>query len=134
VCAEKYATRKKVKLTTLGRLVANDSPFFARLQDNSKNFTVRKYDEVIGWFSSNWPADLAWPTSVPHPNAPNNASFCNTERHARVSSSHPIPDTEVSQQFDARSERSAVAPARGGVSSSSSDRPQSTPANAGSVS
>lgn len=66
-CAEAYADRKDVKLTTLGRIVTNDSPFFTRLHDDRKNFTVRKYDEVISWFSSNWPSDLPWPDTVPRP-------------------------------------------------------------------
>ncbi|MBR1193214.1 hypothetical protein [Bradyrhizobium sp. AUGA SZCCT0160] len=66
-CAEAYAGRKEVKLTTLGRIIANDSPFFARLHDDRKNFTVRKYDEVINWFSSNWPDGLDWPSAVPRP-------------------------------------------------------------------
>ena len=66
-CAEAYAAQKNIKLTTLGRLVTNDSPFFARLRDDRGSFTVRKYDEVLQWFSRNWPNETEWPESVERP-------------------------------------------------------------------
>jgi hypothetical protein len=66
VCAKAYADSKKLQLTTLGRIVAADSPFFTRLSSNS-SFTIRKYDEVMRWFSANWPDDLPWPEGVGRP-------------------------------------------------------------------
>jgi hypothetical protein len=69
-CAEAYAAQKNIKLTTLGRLVTNDSPFFSRLRADRGSFTVRKYDEVLRWFSTNWPDDIAWPDGVERPAAP----------------------------------------------------------------
>lgn len=68
-CAEAYAAQKNIKLTTLGRLVTNDSPFFSRLRDDRGSFTVRKYDEVLKWFSRNWPDDVDWPEGVERPAA-----------------------------------------------------------------
>ena len=66
-CATAFAQKRNVKLTTLGRKAANDSPFFTRLKDNRTSFTARKYDEIIQWFSDHWPADLEWPTGVLRP-------------------------------------------------------------------
>jgi hypothetical protein len=66
-CATAFAQKRNVKLTTLGRKAANDSPFFTRLKDNRTSFTARKYDEIIQWFSDHWPADLEWPQGVLRP-------------------------------------------------------------------
>ena len=66
-CATAFAQKRNVKLTTLGRKAANDSPFFTRLKDNRTSFTARKYDEIIQWFSDHWPADLEWPHGVARP-------------------------------------------------------------------
>jgi hypothetical protein len=66
-CATAFAQQRNVKLTTLGRMAANDSPFFTRLADARTSFTARKYDENIQWFSDHWPADLEWPHGVARP-------------------------------------------------------------------
>ena len=84
-----------MKLTTLGRKVANDSPFFARLADENRTFTARKYDEVIEWFSKNWPDDLSWPLGVPRPSsAPNSEASGNSADHARGPSAGPNAETQ----------------------------------------
>lgn len=66
------AIRIMCGLSTVGRHAAGDGSFFVRLPEAEKTFTIRKYDDVIGWFSSNWPADLAWPDDVPRPEAAKN--------------------------------------------------------------
>jgi hypothetical protein len=66
-CATAFAARRNMKLTTLGRKAANDSPFFTRLGESRTSFTARKYDEIIQWFSDHWPADLEWPQAVVRP-------------------------------------------------------------------
>jgi hypothetical protein len=66
-CATAFAARRNMKLTTLGRKAANDSPFFTRLEESRTSFTARKYDEIIQWFSDHWPADLEWPSAVVRP-------------------------------------------------------------------
>ena len=66
-CATAFAEKRNMKLTTLGRKAANDSPFFTRLMENRTSFTARKYDEIIQWFSDHWPVDLAWPQAVVRP-------------------------------------------------------------------
>lgn len=67
LCAEAYARARGIGLPTIGRLAAGDWRFFARLREDEKTFTARKYDEVIQWFSDNWPADLAWVDNLSRP-------------------------------------------------------------------
>lgn len=64
--AEAYAAAKGIELSTLGQRAADDWRFFTRLADG-KTFTVRKYDEVMGWFAANWPKGVAWPAGVTRP-------------------------------------------------------------------
>lgn len=66
-CAGTYAAAKGIGLPTLARLAAGDWRFFDRLNQNDKTFTARKYDEVIQWFSDNWPSDKDWPKEVVRP-------------------------------------------------------------------
>lgn len=66
-CAELYATARKIELSTIGRLAAGDWRFFDRLGADDKTFTVRKYDEVIRWFSANWPDGADWPEGIARP-------------------------------------------------------------------
>ncbi|MCS0497891.1 hypothetical protein [Ancylobacter mangrovi] len=64
VCAEAYATARGFELSTVGRLAANDGSFFSRIA-SGRSFTARKYDEIIRWFSTNWPSGVEWPEGVP---------------------------------------------------------------------
>lgn len=64
--AEAYRAVARMEESTLGRLSAADGRFFARLRDG-KTVTVRKYDDVVTWFSANWPADLDWPKGIERP-------------------------------------------------------------------
>ncbi|MCF1502168.1 hypothetical protein L0F51_00105 [Afifella sp. H1R] len=66
-CAEAYCRERGRKRSTIGRLAAGDWRFFDRLADGSSSFTARKYDEVMTWFSANWPDGLDWPAGVPRP-------------------------------------------------------------------
>jgi hypothetical protein len=63
-CATVYAEQRGISLSTLGRLAAGDWRFFENLNKDDKTFTARKYDEVVQWFSNNWPDDLVWPDGV----------------------------------------------------------------------
>ena len=65
--AEAYSAQRGVSLSTLGRQAAGDWRFFDHLRDTTKTFTARKYDQVMSWFSENWPADLSWPSSITRP-------------------------------------------------------------------
>lgn len=66
-CAEAYASAKGMELSTLARLAAGDWRFFKNLNADDKTFTARKYDEVLQWFSNNWPSDTEWPAKLPRP-------------------------------------------------------------------
>jgi hypothetical protein len=66
-CASAYASARSVSIATIGRLAAGDWRFFDRLDDADKTFTARKYDDVVLWFSDNWPADAVWPSEVVRP-------------------------------------------------------------------
>ena len=67
LCADAFVEGRNVGFSTLGRLAAGDWRFFSHLRDGSKTFTARKYDEVIGWFSENWPSEAIWPEQVKRP-------------------------------------------------------------------
>lgn len=73
-CATQYAEVRGIAVSTLGRLAAGDWRFFDRLNDDEKTFTARKYDEVIGWFSQNWPERTEWPPGIVRPDAARSAS------------------------------------------------------------
>lgn len=67
-CAEVYAAARGITIPTIGRLAAGDWRFFDRVDDDAKTFTARKYDEVMCWFSMNWPVDKApWPSGIVRP-------------------------------------------------------------------
>lgn len=99
-CADAFVAKRKVKLTTLGRMVANDSPFFARLrEDNKSSFTARKYDEIMRWFSDHWPAGADWPRSVPRPlNATSISSRGGTAARDAAPSQRPTSENSQPQQ------------------------------------
>ncbi len=61
-----FCKAKDLGESTVGRHCAADSRFFSRIRDG-KTFTAKKYDEVVSWFSSNWPDGYDWPKAVPRP-------------------------------------------------------------------
>lgn len=67
-CAASYCAATGLADSTVGRVVTADGRFFERLRDG-KTFTVKKYDDVIRWFSANWPDAVVWPDNVPKPKA-----------------------------------------------------------------
>jgi hypothetical protein len=66
-CAAAFMAKRDISPSTVGRLAAGDWRFFERLGESRKTFTARKYDEIIQWFSDNWPAEAAWPSGVARP-------------------------------------------------------------------
>jgi hypothetical protein len=62
-----YRLGHEIELSTLGRRAAGDWRFFSSLGACGKTFTVRKYDEVMSWFSANWPDAVGWPEGVDRP-------------------------------------------------------------------
>ena len=64
--AEAYATHRGLKLSTVATYAANAGVFFSNIQAG-KSCTLRTYERVVGWFDTNWPADLEWPRHIPRP-------------------------------------------------------------------
>jgi hypothetical protein len=65
--AEAYSAKREVSFSTLGRQAAGDWRFFDHLREGAKTFTARKYDQVMVWFSNNWPDSVAWPEGIERP-------------------------------------------------------------------
>lgn len=66
--AAAYGAARKLETATVGRMCAADGRFFLRITEG-KTFTVKKYDEVVAWFSDNWPADTLWPSDIARPDS-----------------------------------------------------------------
>lgn len=62
----RFCEARALEESTVGRLCAADGRFFSRIRDG-KTFTAKKYDEVVGWFDLNWPANAVWPDGVCRP-------------------------------------------------------------------
>ena len=72
--ASTFGRARGLEESTVGRLCAKDGRFFSRIREG-KTFTIRKHDEVLQWFSSNWPEDTRWPIGVPRvPQAPSESA------------------------------------------------------------
>lgn len=68
-CAGAFVATGRLQLSTLSKRAAGDWRYFQRLADGG-NFTARKYDEVMAWFSTHWPEEAEWPAGVPRPDTP----------------------------------------------------------------
>lgn len=44
-----------------------DGNYFRRMKEEDAGCTLRTYEKLVLWFSTNWPADLEWPEDVPRP-------------------------------------------------------------------
>ena len=60
-----YAKRRRVELTTLGRLMRSSSTVAERLAQG--RVTIATVQRIEQWLSDNWPADLDWPADIPRP-------------------------------------------------------------------
>lgn len=67
--ASAYGSATDMALSSVSRRCRNDSGFFHRIADPTKSFTARTFDEVIQWFSENWPASVDWPAGIRRPSA-----------------------------------------------------------------
>ena len=64
--SERFCAARELGEAPVGRLCAADGRFFSRIREG-KTFTAKKYDEVVSWFSSNWPEKEVWPSNVMRP-------------------------------------------------------------------
>jgi len=64
--AATYEAATGASRATIGKRALNDNTFYARIEDGS-GFTIKTFDNLVGWFSENWPADPAWPEGIERP-------------------------------------------------------------------
>lgn len=64
--ASEYGARAGLKPTAIALAAAKDRSFFAAI-DAGRSITLRKLEEVLQWFSDNWPEDAQWPSSIERP-------------------------------------------------------------------
>jgi hypothetical protein len=63
--AAAYMAASGLQATTLSQRAAGDWRFLGKLESGGR-FTVRKYDDLVTWFSANWP-DAEWPADIRRP-------------------------------------------------------------------
>ena len=62
-----YSRHFNHTLATVSLRAAKRGSFFDELAAGG-NFTVKRAERIIQWFSDNWPnGELAWPTDIPRP-------------------------------------------------------------------
>ena len=64
--AQAFEAATGVTMPTIGRRALNDNTILARLA-GGQGFTVKTYDRLMAWLSTNWPGDVDWPSDVPRP-------------------------------------------------------------------
>ena len=57
---------RKLKLTTVSTYACRDGKVLGQLQAGA-GITVRRYGDILRWFSDHWPDNLAWPPDIPRP-------------------------------------------------------------------
>ena len=60
-----YAGKRGITMKTLGTYAAGHGHFFERLAVG--RVTIRRTEQVLQWFSDNWPDGLEWPADIPRP-------------------------------------------------------------------
>ena len=61
-----FSDARGLRLSTVGRLIANHGAFFSRLEDG-RTITEARTERVCQQFSDHWPEELEWPTDIPRP-------------------------------------------------------------------
>jgi hypothetical protein len=62
--AASFAKASDCAVSTVSRRAKNDPNFFARMEDTSKTFTARTFDEVMRWCADNWPEGKQLPLAL----------------------------------------------------------------------
>lgn len=65
--AEAYHEHTGLKFSSISSYATNDGKWLRNLRSGVAGCTVRRAAAVGIWFSTNWPADLAWPADIPRP-------------------------------------------------------------------
>lgn len=66
--ARLYCAAKQISPSTLGKISCRNNRVFVRLfsEDQPRLFSDTA-ERASSWLVENWPADLAWPSDIPHP-------------------------------------------------------------------
>lgn len=64
--ATTFAQARGLSMARVSTLAANDGKILARLAAG-RDCTLGTYDEMLAWFSANWPEGVAWPEGVQRP-------------------------------------------------------------------
>ncbi len=64
--AKAYSQHVGLSLSTLSLYATDDGKFLGRLADG-KSCTLKRANEIMRWFSDNWPGDLNWPEGIRRP-------------------------------------------------------------------
>ena len=67
VLARTYAAHQGLSLSTVSTYVTKDGKIFGRLERGEATCTLRRADQILQWFSDNWPVDLEWPAGIERP-------------------------------------------------------------------
>jgi hypothetical protein len=67
--ATTYAKAVDRKLSTVSLAAADDPNILPRIAagGGKANFTIERFDRIVGWFAEHWPPDTAWPAPPPWP-------------------------------------------------------------------
>lgn len=61
-----YARAAGVGITTLSRRMFQDSKKLRAIQEGG-DITTARYEDALGWLSSNWPEGGEWPADIQRP-------------------------------------------------------------------
>ena len=64
---QKYVDHVGGTLSTLSTRMAGGGAVLPNIEAGRQTVTVKKFNRLLIWFSSNWPSDLDWPTDIPRP-------------------------------------------------------------------
>ena len=59
--ASAYAAAQNVKISTVSRMCHSDPKFLEDFAKGAISVTLRKYDAIMEWFDTNWPANVEKP-------------------------------------------------------------------------
>ena len=63
----KYVDHVGGTLSTLSTRMAGGGAVLPNIEAGRQTVTVKKFNRLLNWFSSNWPSDLDWPEGIPRP-------------------------------------------------------------------
>lgn len=62
--AKRYAKAKNITLSATSSRACGDHRRLPLLDEGRASMTVHRVENVLAWFSTNWPSNAEWPKSV----------------------------------------------------------------------